>query len=517
MKTQNSIKVYNRVTHVIYGEGTVQSTNDRYTVIMFDSGLKKRFLNQELLSDAFSQTKESNRDEATIVHIGVRNLFDRLDYNIAINPNNSVSIFSAPNGCGKTTIFKLLDFIFNPRYRTFNEIKLIPFDRFSCLLSNGCTLSLIKEPIASVTDDTDGDRALMRSEVILSLLESERDLIFAISDAHGEEHRISLADAVTDRKLSRINNASYWDEEYADMAYVSETVTNCIGGFFRQMEELADRHACKLGLDFIVANRLQKEYTLPQARMARMRDGFESSRLRSESAPKVDFIKIAGDEMTKNVQTWLREYNGLVEDAKNNLPLMYINSTDVADVTFEQFHARWSHYHRELEKFYELGILEPRKAVISPDELQDAFQQKTAFLLTYLDAFEGTLAPLQKNYGKVKLFADIFHKRNEITQKRIRFTPTGIEIYSGGKRIDADCLSSGEKNDFVMFYSLIFNTSPGGIVLIDEPEISLHIEWQEEYLDRLLEICEMNRLQAIVATHSPNIVNGHFNLFVDKR
>lgn len=127
------------------------------------------------------------------------------------------------------------------------------------------------------------------------------------------------------------------------------------------------------------------------------------------------------------------------------------------------------------------------------------------------------MPPLQKNYGKVKLFADIFHKRNEITQKRIRFTPNGIEIYSGGKRIDADCLSSGEKNDFVMFYSLIFNTSPGGVVLIDEPEISLHIEWQEEYLDRLLEICEMNRLQAIVATHSPNIVNGHFNLFVDKR
>lgn len=518
MKTQNTIKAGNRVTHAVYGEGTVQSTNDRYTVIMFDGGMKRRFLNRELLSDAFSQAKESAWDEATIVHIGVRNLFERLDYDIAINQSNSVSIFSAPNGCGKTTIFKLLDFVFNPGFRTFNEIKLIPFDSFSCLLSNGCTLSLIKESIAPASrDDADKDRAQLKSEVVFSLLESEKDLVFAISDPDGNRRRVSLADVITDRKLPRANYASYWDEEYADMAYVSETVTNRIGGFFRQMEDLAEQNSCKLGLDFIVANRLQKEYTLPGAQVNRMRDGFESARLRSESAPKVDFLKIAGDEMTKNVQTWLREYNGLVEDAKNNLPLMYINSTDAADVTFEQFHARWSSYHRELEKFYELGILEPRKAVISPDELQDAFAQKTAFLLTYLDAFEGTLAPLQKNYGKVKLFADIFHKRNEITQKRIRFTPNGIEIYSGGKRIDADCLSSGEKNDFVMFYSLIFNTSPGGVVLIDEPEISLHIEWQEEYLDRLLEICEMNRLQAIVATHSPNIVNGHFNLFVDKR
>ena len=67
-----------------------------------------------------------------------------------------------------------------------------------------------------------------------------------------------------------------------------------------------------------------------------------------------------------------------------------------------------------------------------------------------------------------------------------------------------------------MFYRLIFNTSINGIVLIDEPEISLHIEWQEDYLDRLIDICQMNGLQAIVATHSPNIVNGHFDLFVDK-
>lgn len=82
--------------------------------------------------------------------------------------------------------------------------------------------------------------------------------------------------------------------------------------------------------------------------------------------------------------------------------------------------------------------------------------------------------------------------------------------------IDLDCLSSGEKNDFVMFYQLIFNTQEFGIVLIDEPEISLHIEWQEEYLDFLQKICSMNSLQAIVATHSPNIINGHFDLYVKK-
>ena len=34
-----------------------------------------------------------------------------------------------------------------------------------------------------------------------------------------------------------------------------------------------------------------------------------------------------------------------------------------------------------------------------------------------------------------------------------------------------------------------------------------------EYLENLLRICELNKLQAIVATHSPSIVNGRFDLY----
>ena len=67
-----------------------------------------------------------------------------------------------------------------------------------------------------------------------------------------------------------------------------------------------------------------------------------------------------------------------------------------------------------------------------------------------------------------------------------------------------------------MFYNLVFNVQNNGLVLIDEPEISLHVEWQETYLDKLLAICKMNGLQAIVATHSPNIISSHYDLLVDK-
>ena len=42
----------------------------------------------------------------------------------------------------------------------------------------------------------------------------------------------------------------------------------------------------------------------------------------------------------------------------------------------------------------------------------------------------------------------------------------------------------------------------------------MHISWQEEFINDLLEICRKNSIQAVVSTHSPNIVNGHFDLLV---
>lgn len=41
--------------------------------------------------------------------------------------------------------------------------------------------------------------------------------------------------------------------------------------------------------------------------------------------------------------------------------------------------------------------------------------------------------------------------------------------------IPIEHLSSGEKNDFVLFYELIFKCDSKSLILVDEPEISLHV------------------------------------------
>ncbi|MBP2031958.1 putative ATP-binding protein involved in virulence [Clostridium algifaecis] len=73
-----------------------------------------------------------------------------------------------------------------------------------------------------------------------------------------------------------------------------------------------------------------------------------------------------------------------------------------------------------------------------------------------------------------------------------------------GKEFDITGLSSGEKQLFLRALSLKFLEVNNSIILIDEPEISLHPEWQGRIIDVYESIGENNQL--IIATHSPHII-----------
>lgn len=78
--------------------------------------------------------------------------------------------------------------------------------------------------------------------------------------------------------------------------------------------------------------------------------------------------------------------------------------------------------------------------------------------------------------------------------------------------IPVNRLSSGEQNELIMFYDLLFNCDSKDLVLIDEPEISLHLKWQQSLVDDLRNICKTNNLSLLIATHSPDIIGDNWNL-----
>lgn len=87
----------------------------------------------------------------------------------------------------------------------------------------------------------------------------------------------------------------------------------------------------------------------------------------------------------------------------------------------------------------------------------------------------------------------------------------GIRL-NDGTNLPISRLSSGEKQIMVMFYRLLFHASPGSLVIIDEPEISLHVSWQQKLGAILMDVSRLRDLQILVATHSPQIVHDKWDL-----
>lgn len=71
---------------------------------------------------------------------------------------------------------------------------------------------------------------------------------------------------------------------------------------------------------------------------------------------------------------------------------------------------------------------------------------------------------------------------------------------------DIGNLSSGEEQLLVLFSYVAFSEEKDKIFIIDEPELSLHIKWQEDFLEQLNNITPAST-QLIFATHSPILAN----------
>jgi ABC-type transport system involved in cytochrome c biogenesis ATPase subunit len=81
-----------------------------------------------------------------------------------------------------------------------------------------------------------------------------------------------------------------------------------------------------------------------------------------------------------------------------------------------------------------------------------------------------------------------------------------------GQRLRPSDLSSGEQQMLVLAYQLLFETTPGTLLLIDEPEISLHVAWQNRFVEDITEMGRGRDIQFLLATHSPTLIGGRENI-----
>ena len=153
-------------------------------------------------------------------------------------------------------------------------------------------------------------------------------------------------------------------------------------------------------------------------------------------------------------------------------------------------------------------------SLIGKTEYVDRF---STALKIYFDDFSEKYRVFEKLITKLDLFTEIINNRFDF-KKILISRENGFNIVDKNneeKKIKLTQLSSGEKQEIVLFYELIFETKSDLFLLIDEPEISLHIAWQKKFLDDMLMVAENNTLKVMVATHSPQIIGNHWDIQID--
>lgn len=135
------------------------------------------------------------------------------------------------------------------------------------------------------------------------------------------------------------------------------------------------------------------------------------------------------------------------------------------------------------------------------------------------ERYERLVPALEEYIGKyyllaesVVVFKDIINglyirKNIELNEK-----DSLIVKLDSGKDLPLMLLSSGEKQIFVLFYRILFQTDPGALVILDEPEISLHVDWQQRLGSILIDVAKLRDLQILIATHSPQIIHDNWDM-----
>ncbi len=116
-----------------------------------------------------------------------------------------------------------------------------------------------------------------------------------------------------------------------------------------------------------------------------------------------------------------------------------------------------------------------------------------------------TVTDVQKTIDfKKNLFLDTIDALFEPTGKKIDRDKNELVFKLGKQVLTPYMLSSGEKQLIIILLTALIQEDRNFVLFIDEPEISLHTDWQEKLIDNIKSL--NSNAQIIIATHSPSIV-----------
>lgn len=151
----------------------------------------------------------------------------------------------------------------------------------------------------------------------------------------------------------------------------------------------------------------------------------------------------------------------------------------------------------------------PVSALTSLEQIDD--EMKKVLTLYIEDSYE-KLSAFESLATKINLLCSLINKRFSYKEMEVNMKDGFVFRIPSHDVLKADKLSSGEQNELILMFKLLFKCPAHAMILMDEPEISLHIAWQQSFLEDMEAIAQLSHIRMMIATHSPDIINGRWDL-----
>ncbi|MGB3693155.1 MAG: AAA family ATPase [Spirulinaceae cyanobacterium] len=193
------------------------------------------------------------------------------------------------------------------------------------------------------------------------------------------------------------------------------------------------------------------------------------------------------------------------------------------DLTDEELRQKLNKLESTRSRLIEVGLLDKEEEAEFQIQAQDIDESTKNALSVYVEDVEKKLNVFAETARKIDLLRRIINKKFAYSYKEIKFSKDKGFIFATlyddssteAKKLSPTDLSSGEQHELVLLYELLFKVQPNSLVMIDEPELSLHVGWQIQFLEDLKEITKLADLDILMATHSPDIIQDRWDLTVE--
>ncbi len=440
--------------------------------------------------------------KTTISRFKINKLFGYQDVNIEFNSNHMIII--GENGLGKTTILNCLYYILEKKFKKLSNIK---FESIELQFNNKKKINFTKNDLDFYVKKPKKYQSSQFYQLLKKDLTNKKidTLKKVINDKKltKQEKRLTVVEILNEININ-INAPSKFIYDNINKLIAESEVIN-----FEKISETLNSIVKSKILYFPTYRRIESQLDSIQKKNSLPNEYYNNPFLDEEEEYRFeheDAIQFGMDDVKRKI-------NYITEEISQKSLIGFSKITgDLLSELSNEFQGRIS---RKLVDEKKLRIILDRvgKSITEEDKVNiidyiKSGKRTNKGLLFFIDQLINLYNEQEELDIAIKQF--VITCNSYLNRKNFHYNESEIslEIFRENTReiVDLDQLSSGEKQIVSLFSKVYLDLNKSFIILLDEPELSLSIFWQEKLLPDIIKSGKCNFLFAV--THSPFIYDN---------